>query len=380
MDTATVTTVSESRGTAGAPGAPRGTARRDFTRQVQDALAHLYDPAYLRTHPLARSLVPQEKAGGPAAAGEHAGQALRRRLEAAIAALESGPAASHPERARGTRLLRLRYVEALEAETVQRELGISRAQFYRDRARALDALVSLLAPEWPPKARAPAAGLPDVPGRTDSPGLGLLPAFLLISVAWGVAWFVVWPFAQTSTWPVAWAIGGAVSGLSTGVILRLVTPTFGSKQVQIVTLGWIGAWLCAWFLGWSLARFIERTVRLELLDGTDPNSPAFAIARAGGGLVVGVMLREAGPARSAGSWSTVAAVALAWAVAGGVGHALFWALNPSHYAPGIRFAFSGAVEGAIGGGVTLWQLTHVRRTVSPPHHFPAGTPADAPGI
>ena len=35
--------------------------RESFASQVRDALGHLYDPAYLQTHPLARFL-PEESA------------------------------------------------------------------------------------------------------------------------------------------------------------------------------------------------------------------------------------------------------------------------------------------------------------------------------
>ena len=58
-------------------------------RAVRDALAHVYDPVYLQTHPLHR-LLPDGPPREPSAAGRSgagAGRALRRRLLEALAAL-----------------------------------------------------------------------------------------------------------------------------------------------------------------------------------------------------------------------------------------------------------------------------------------------------
>src|SRR5206468_7875018 len=86
------------------------------------------------------------------------GEALRTRLLEAIAQLR--PAAKTSELAgtaaawRRHRLLELRYVEALAPERVQEQLGIEKSQYYREHARALEAVVSLLAQQWPAAARA----------------------------------------------------------------------------------------------------------------------------------------------------------------------------------------------------------------------------------
>ena len=55
----------------------------EFARQVQDALAHLYDPVFLQTHPLAERLSRHD----PCVPPSRAGRALRQRLVEAIAAL-----------------------------------------------------------------------------------------------------------------------------------------------------------------------------------------------------------------------------------------------------------------------------------------------------
>jgi predicted ATPase len=116
-----------------------------FAGLVREALAHLYDPVYLQVHPLAQLLAREDPRVSPA----QAGRALRQRILDGIAALRpaegAGPAAAGR---RHYRLLELRYVEALDPAEVQDQLGIGKAQFYRDHARALEALLSVLAENW----------------------------------------------------------------------------------------------------------------------------------------------------------------------------------------------------------------------------------------
>ena len=146
-----------------------GTGDR-VTRLVREALAHLADPVYLQTHPLA-GLVAPAGAGWPAG---RAGEALRRRLLGAIADLE--PPAKSGERGasrRGHRLLELRYAEGLPPEAVQDQLGLSRAQYFREQARAVAAVASFLVPSSPaadsgqtPEAPAPPVTRPAAPAAT----------------------------------------------------------------------------------------------------------------------------------------------------------------------------------------------------------------------
>jgi predicted ATPase/DNA-binding CsgD family transcriptional regulator len=117
-----------------------------FAHQVRDALTHLSDPIYLQTHPLARSLVRRQRGSlDPAKAG----RALAQRLHEAITALQ--PSGEVRNR-RACEILQLRYVEALDPPVVQRRLALGKSQYYLEHARALEAIVSLLRPEWLPAA------------------------------------------------------------------------------------------------------------------------------------------------------------------------------------------------------------------------------------
>lgn len=108
--------------------------------QVVDALAHLYDTGHLQTHSLARTL----EDGGPSA-----GRTLRRALLDAIEHLR--PERGAPWRISAKRqyaLLKLRYVEGLDAPAVQARLAIAKSQYYRDHARAVAAVADLLRERW----------------------------------------------------------------------------------------------------------------------------------------------------------------------------------------------------------------------------------------
>lgn len=110
----------------------------EFERQVRDALLHLYEPAYLETHYLAR-----QETVSPALPGR-LGSRLFQSLMNAVEALH--PAAGLPSDSRAWRLYRLielRYVEGLSAGDVIERLAISKSQYQRDHARALTAVASL---------------------------------------------------------------------------------------------------------------------------------------------------------------------------------------------------------------------------------------------
>jgi non-specific serine/threonine protein kinase len=121
-----------------------------FGRQVRSALAHLYDLVYLQTHPLAAALglstgEPGGSGGAEGAPRGLVGRALRQRLLDTIARLRpEAKAGEAPGAERAHRLLELRYVEALDPPAVQAQLGIGKSQYYREHARALAALVSML--------------------------------------------------------------------------------------------------------------------------------------------------------------------------------------------------------------------------------------------
>ena len=120
-----------------------------FVRQVRDALAHLYDPVYLQTHPLTAALGVADPAPDPGGIGgarrAAAGRVLRRRLLDAVARLRPEAKAGEADRAgRMHRLLELRYVEALDPAAVQAQLGIAKSHYYREHARALAAAAAVL--------------------------------------------------------------------------------------------------------------------------------------------------------------------------------------------------------------------------------------------
>jgi predicted ATPase len=136
--------------------------RSDFDDLLRDALKNLHDVAYLQTHPLT-AFVPSEQH----VAAIQVGRLLAQHLRDAIAALhnETAPAA-RSEGERRYRLLRLRYLEGLSPELVQRELSISRSTYQREHSTALAALTSLLREQW----RVANAELPEA-GQTTGPRL-----------------------------------------------------------------------------------------------------------------------------------------------------------------------------------------------------------------
>lgn len=131
-----------------------------FASYVRDALAHLYDRPYLRTHPL-RPLLLGPTQTSPA-------DELRRLLLDAIAQLRPpDPCPPASPTWRRHRYLVLRYVEGAKPERIARELQISVRQSRREHDRALEAVASLLwerhrhlagrgEPTPPPPASAPA--------------------------------------------------------------------------------------------------------------------------------------------------------------------------------------------------------------------------------
>ena len=98
-----------------------------FTKQVKNALEHLYDLSYLQHHPLGPEIQPG--IGQPA---EIAGQRLRRELAAAIEALNPGEGVPfHTPSARLYNLLVLHYMQGMTVRECAYELSISERQAYR---------------------------------------------------------------------------------------------------------------------------------------------------------------------------------------------------------------------------------------------------------
>lgn len=110
-----------------------------FPRHVRDALANLYDPIHLQTHPLAGLLDLQRLPG------QTTGELLRETLRQAIISLrppESVPL-ERPEWL-SYRILWLRYAQSLTQEEVCAELGLSQTTYYRRHQGALEAVTAVL--------------------------------------------------------------------------------------------------------------------------------------------------------------------------------------------------------------------------------------------
>lgn len=125
------------RGSAAGDEAERAGEQATIAPLVRDALRHLHDPVYLRTHPLADLLVGQESASAR-------GKRLHQLLLDAIAALGPEPGSTTVRAARRRELFTLRYVEGLEIDEVSARLGVSRREYTRQHREALDGVVFLL--------------------------------------------------------------------------------------------------------------------------------------------------------------------------------------------------------------------------------------------
>ena len=111
-----------------------------FTRQVKDALAHLFDLSYLQRHPLAAGI--EFPLGS---SPEPPGQRLRRELAAAVEAFNPGPAVPfHSPSGRLYNLVRLRYVEGFTVRETASELGLSLRQAHRDLRHAEESVAAVL--------------------------------------------------------------------------------------------------------------------------------------------------------------------------------------------------------------------------------------------
>lgn len=116
-------------------------AREMFARWVHDAYNHLYDSHHLQNHPLGMLLAPVYAESD----GFQRSQLLRRILLDAIQSLR--PQAKTPAQSPDWRLyslLELRYLERLSPTEAMQQLSLSKSQFFRDQARALELATNLL--------------------------------------------------------------------------------------------------------------------------------------------------------------------------------------------------------------------------------------------
>lgn len=127
-----------------------------FQNDVRTALTHLYDNAFLQSHPLTLLLA-------SSAPGDRLtqAQALRRLLLDCIERLRPQPTAPS-DAARAYAVLTYRCVDGLTIEEIERKLGLSRRQTYREWTKGIEAIASQLQDllQTAPPRSAPAAPLP----------------------------------------------------------------------------------------------------------------------------------------------------------------------------------------------------------------------------
>ncbi len=130
--------------------------REAFAEQVKDALLHIYDLAYLPQLGLTRLLAADREL-----TWQERTQRLRRVLVEAIERLDPGPGL--PLRARERRsyaILSACFARSMTAQAVMEELAISERQYWRERKRAIEALVEQLWEDYGSRVEARAIDLP----------------------------------------------------------------------------------------------------------------------------------------------------------------------------------------------------------------------------
>jgi CheY-like chemotaxis protein len=112
----------------------------NFRKQVKEVLEHLYDTAYLETHPLLNQLALSDAASSVTRA-----QKLRSQIKDLIESLRPQPGlpAGSPEW-RSYLALRYRFVQGMQTAQVENELGISIRQLQREFHKGIDAIAALL--------------------------------------------------------------------------------------------------------------------------------------------------------------------------------------------------------------------------------------------
>ncbi|MCS7222794.1 MAG: response regulator [Anaerolineae bacterium] len=112
----------------------------ELTQLVRSALAHLYDYAYLQNHPLAFILDVERDLDKVTRA-----QKVRRVLLDCIEALRpQGHGDALSDAARAYAILTYRYVDGLSMEEIEEKLALSRRQVYREHAKGVEAVASVL--------------------------------------------------------------------------------------------------------------------------------------------------------------------------------------------------------------------------------------------
>lgn len=116
-------------------------SQHGLEEQVRNAFAHLYDYAYLQTHPLADRLDTSNTLDHLSRA-----QALRRVLLDALETLHPrGQGGQAPVDHRAYMVLTYRYVDGLPVAEIMAKLALSRRQVYREHAKGIEAIASHIA-------------------------------------------------------------------------------------------------------------------------------------------------------------------------------------------------------------------------------------------
>lgn len=113
-----------------------------FLQLVQDALNHLYDSPHLKQHALTQLMTDDRE---PA----QRSQDMRRMLLEAIDALRPKPGV--PAQSvdwRNYHVLELRYIEGLEPREIMEQVALGKSQYYRDQARMVEMVASVLWDRW----------------------------------------------------------------------------------------------------------------------------------------------------------------------------------------------------------------------------------------
>ncbi len=114
--------------------------KTEFHDMVSNAFQVLYDFVALRSHPLTQLLITADTLDP-----KERGWQMHHTLLDVVEELYPGPdAPPFSKEWRRHRLMVLRYVEAMEPQAVADQLSISRRQFYREHAAALEAIADIL--------------------------------------------------------------------------------------------------------------------------------------------------------------------------------------------------------------------------------------------
>jgi len=106
-----------------------------FEIQVRDCLTHLYDYAFLQSHPLVQQLTPETTGSASRV------QAFRQVITETIESLKpDAEVNSQSAQSRAYRLLMLRYLKQQSTQSILNQLNLSERQFYRDHNKAVQTL------------------------------------------------------------------------------------------------------------------------------------------------------------------------------------------------------------------------------------------------